>query len=387
MLNLGGLNDLANALGVDIAFLHGVLDDFDMAPDSLVDQLTLYHADQTKKPRDVIALRKRWRLLQERIYRKLLLPWFAPPPCCQGGVRGRSPATNARMHLGNTHVFLADISSFFPSIRCGRVNRLFLSKACHHKVANALTRLCTFDFHLALGLVTSPLIANEIMRPIDRDIGRFCKRHGLIYTRFIDDIAISGKFKLRKCYVEEAIEKTLTRHHFEIAKSKVRHGRLVVPAVRDRINEDDEQLAITGVRVARNHIDMSKDFSERLDLILADHLSLSNDGPFEGPLYLQDEVYGKAYYACSLNPGRRPSILGRMKQINWWKILPIAEERGLVRYRKRLTARGTPRPDCSEPLPLAAGTRFVREYYKHHSYDPTETPFDVTRETSRDAAG
>ena len=145
MFNLGGLDDLARSLGVDLSFLHEVLDDFDTAPQSLVKELTLWRADPTKKPRDVISIRKRWRLIQQRIYIKLLLPWFKPSDASHGGVKRRSPATNARVHLGNTHAFVADISNFFPSISCGRVNKLFLSKACTYKVASALTRLCEVD--------------------------------------------------------------------------------------------------------------------------------------------------------------------------------------------------------------------------------------------------
>ena len=125
-LYLGGIDDLASAIGVDFDDVHEVLDDFDRAPDySLVSELTLWRADQTKKSRDVIAIKKRWRLIQERIYVKLLLPWFEPSKCCHGGVKRRSPATNARAHLHNTHAFVTDISSFFPSIGRRRVNKLF----------------------------------------------------------------------------------------------------------------------------------------------------------------------------------------------------------------------------------------------------------------------
>ena len=95
MLNLGRLGDLARGLGIERSLLAEVLDDFDTDPASLFKELTLWPADQTKKPRDVIYVRRRWRLIQERIYEKLLLPWFTPSKCCHGGVRRRSPATNA----------------------------------------------------------------------------------------------------------------------------------------------------------------------------------------------------------------------------------------------------------------------------------------------------
>src|SRR5271163_1920067 len=99
-----------------------LLDDFDEDPGSLVSELTLWPSDPARKPRDVICLGSRWLLVQKRFYRKVLLPRLVPSPYSHGGVRRRSPATNARAHLGNTFGLAADISNFFPSINCFRVN-------------------------------------------------------------------------------------------------------------------------------------------------------------------------------------------------------------------------------------------------------------------------
>lgn len=380
MLNLGGLDDLANALGVELSYLHAVLEDFDLAPASLVKDLTLWQADQSKKPRDVICIRKRWRLIQERIYTKLLLPWFDPLKCCHGGVRRRSSATNARIHLGNRFAFVADISNFFPSIYCHRVNSLFLGKACSYEVASALTRLCTYDYHLALGLVTSPIIANDILRPIDEEIERFCRRNGFAYSRFIDDITISSKFDLKRWNVEKSIEQTMTRHNFKLAAGKSAYGRLDVVPAHKRLTKADEQISITGIRLKGNHLDPSRKFITELERIIADHKSLADNGVFTGPLYLQSEVYGKAHYACSLNSGRRRLILGKMREIDWWKALSVAMDRKLVRFNNQMTERGAPRPDCATQLPMSAGAEFVKKYYETHSYDPSEAPFDSTGE-------
>lgn len=378
MFNLGGLNDLSGALGIDRRHLQMVLDDFDQAPHLLVKELTLWHPDASKKPRDVISILKPWRVIQDRVYRKLLLPWFKPHVCSHGGIRRRSPSTNARRHLGNTHAFVADISNFFPSVSCFRVNKFFLGKACSPKVASILTRLCTYDFHLALGLVTSPIIANEILRPIDERIEHACRQRNLVYSRFIDDITISGKYDPSLSGIENVVQDVLVRHHFKVAKDKTDYGRLDVPSVADRDNARNKQLAITGVRLKGDHLDPSRKFTKELERIIDDHISLSHDGTFVGPLLMESEVFGKAHYATSLNPGRRRQIFGRLKMIDWSRLMGIAVTRELVRLTKRMTPRNEARPDCSMQLPLVAGAQFVREYYKCHSYDPTELPFDVT---------
>ena len=225
------------------------------------------------------------------------------------------------------------------------------------------------------------MIANEILKPIDEHISRACRCRGLAYSRFIDDITISGRYDLKSCRIGEVVKDILERHHFRVAKSKTTYGRLDVPPVRERSGIDAEQLSITGVRLKRDHLDPSKKFVQELDRIIADHLSLASDGPFEGPLFLQSEVFGKAYYACSLNTGRRRTILAKLEEVNWWNVMGNAVDRGLLRFSNRLKPRGMPRPDCSDPLPLAAGAKHVREYYKNHAYDPAEAPFDVLSES------
>src|SRR5262249_20589174 len=150
----------------------------------------------------------------------LLLPKLHPTKCSHGGVRRRSPLTNARAHLGNTFAFVADISGFFPAISISRVYEMFCRHACRAEVARMLTRLCTFDYHLAIGLVTSPIIANEIFRPIDERIEHACRRMNLVYTRFMDDITISGKFELSDSGIHASVRNIIERHGFKLADEK-----------------------------------------------------------------------------------------------------------------------------------------------------------------------
>jgi hypothetical protein len=365
MFNLGRLENLADALGVKPNFIAGVLDDFDTNPNSSVHELTLWPADPKKKPRDVISVRNRWRLIQGRIYLKLLLPRFKASRCSHGGVKRRSSATNARVHLGNTHVFVTDVAGFFPAISCSRVNQLFLRQACSYQVARMLTRLCTYDFHLALGLMTSPIIANELFKPIDARITHACRKIGLVYSRFIDDITISGKFDLGSSGVESVVQDIIERHGFKVARNKTRFGRL------------DGDISITGIRLKGDHLDPSRQFVAELGRLLDDHSSLASNGQFDGPLLMESEIFGKAHYACVINPGRRRSILARLKAIDWCAVMNNAVERDLVRPRSQIRPRGEPRPTCTEPLALTAGAKYYREYCQTATIAPMIPPFDI----------
>jgi hypothetical protein len=139
-------------------------------------------------------------------------------------------------------------------------------------------------------------------------------------------------------------------------------------------------VAITGIRIKRRHVDVSRAFARELDRILADHLSLAQNGEFHGPLYLQGEVFGRVYHAVSVNPGRKRHLLGKMRAIDWCEAMNNAVDRDLVRRRERLAPRGADPPDCSVELPLSVGAKFTRGYWEAHVYDPSETPFDIEPE-------
>ena len=102
---------------------------------------------------------------------------FSCPSCSvsdfsHGGVRGRHIKTNVEPHLKSTFVFTTDISNFYPTISHNRVYRLFSRDfCCSPDVAESAPRLCTYKHHLALGLITSPILADQVIAPIDARIG------------------------------------------------------------------------------------------------------------------------------------------------------------------------------------------------------------------------
>ena len=99
---------------------------------------------------------------------------------------------NAKPHTEQDFVFNADIKDFFPSITARRVCGLFKSLGYPGDVAFALARLTTFDDCLPQGAPTSPDIANIICRKLDSRLEGLCNKRGWSYTRYCDDITISG---------------------------------------------------------------------------------------------------------------------------------------------------------------------------------------------------
>ena len=363
MYQLWRIGQLAYHLGISEPALRSLLDDFDSRRTSLVDELTIWPVDPTKKQRDVISIRGQWRNVQNRIYRRLLLSALEPTPFSHGGVKGRSALTNARAHIGSDFLFQADVKSFFPSISGNRVYRVLKSLGWSAEVSRALTRLCTYEYHLALGLITSPVIANEIFKPIDLRIARACQRMRLTYSRFVDDITISSKYDLSGSGIEKIVGGILRQNGFRLAKEKTKFSRV------------EDGPTITGMRIKSHHLDVAAEYADELDRLIADHQSLANNGEFCGPLLVESEVYGKARFVCSTNRGRSRTLLGRLKKIDWNAVMAIAAQRELVRLRPRTTARGVDRPSPVEELPLVVAGRRARARALTTESNPLEPPF------------
>ena len=109
-----------------------------------------------------------------------------------GSRKGRSPMTNAAVHVGKKNLLGLDIENFFPSIKPYQVFNMFRRLNCSPTVAKHLTRLCTSDNHVPQGYATSPAIANLVFMPATERIYGLAKRQGIKLGTFVDDISISG---------------------------------------------------------------------------------------------------------------------------------------------------------------------------------------------------
>lgn len=113
-------------------------------------------------------------------------------PASQAGQQ-RNSITNARRHLAQPYLAKIDITDFFGSLRSRLVEEVFGDSGLVNADARRLlTRLCTRRSSLPQGAPTSPMISNLILRNFDENMSRLCGELDLVYTRYADDITISG---------------------------------------------------------------------------------------------------------------------------------------------------------------------------------------------------
>jgi retron-type reverse transcriptase len=141
--------------------------------------------------------------LLKTIQRRLLDVVFAEVPChraATGFRRGVSIADNARPHVGRKVVVNVDLQGFFPNTRFKRVRRAVervLPRRLGVEARRLVVDICTMDGGLPIGAPSSPAIANIVMQPVDRALAKVAARHGVAYTRYADDLTLSGDDPLR----------------------------------------------------------------------------------------------------------------------------------------------------------------------------------------------
>jgi len=133
------------------------------------------------------------RSLQRRINANILAP-IVLDGAVHGGVRGRSTRSNATVHLGQPCVITLDVREFFPRLRHYIVYRMFRRELGFGRdVARLLTRLTTFEAQLPQGAPTSTAVANFVLNiPVDLPLSKRAGSAAINYTRFVDDITLSG---------------------------------------------------------------------------------------------------------------------------------------------------------------------------------------------------
>lgn len=142
-----------------------------------------------------------------------------PHDAAYGYVRHRSTVDNAKNHCGAPLLLRADLENFFPSISAKRLVETFLRLGLTNEIAEMLARFVTMEDRLAVGFHTSPMLANLICLDLDDKLAALAEKYGCIYTRYADDMAISGKEHLPS---REEISAIVEQEGFSLCSRKFR---------------------------------------------------------------------------------------------------------------------------------------------------------------------
>ena len=172
-------------------------------------------------PRLIEAPKLRLKEVQRWVLREIL-DHVAPHDSAYGFTRGRSVIDHAAQHVATGAVLRLDLRDFFASVPAGRVFGIFVTIGYPRPIAHVLTGLTTNRAaqmawnalppsgdpalvgprymlerrlaapHLPQGAPTSPALANLAALGLDRRLAGLAAAHGLNYSRYADDLTLSG---------------------------------------------------------------------------------------------------------------------------------------------------------------------------------------------------
>lgn len=122
---------------------------------------------------------------------------WSPHNAVHGFVRGRSHISAARMHVSAEWVVSIDVENFFPSTLKSDVRSALIRLGYQSEASISIIEcLCCRYERLAQGAPTSPVVSNIALHLIDEAVQVVADRHQAIFTRYADDIVLSGKGKV-----------------------------------------------------------------------------------------------------------------------------------------------------------------------------------------------
>lgn len=239
------------------------------------------------------------RELQERLQH--LLAQVELPEYMHGGVKGRSPVTNARSHVGKPAVLNFDIEKFFPSVKPSYVYKMFYEQLRFPAdVAHLLTRLVTFKGQLPQGAPTSTLVANLVILPLCRRLKILSTRHDCDYGQFVDDGDLSGPLYIEN--LRNLIEKIVRQEGFR--PSPKLHKR--------RTRYYWQEQVVTGIRVNRR-IDVPQAKLREIRTAIRSVQGRAKDEIFERDFR---SIRGKVSWVMSLDSRKGQALLRELNSLS-----------------------------------------------------------------------
>ncbi|MCW2925102.1 MAG: Retron-type RNA-directed polymerase [Thermoleophilia bacterium] len=332
--------ELADYLGVGISDLGWLADPKGLERSAAVEGMRNYHYRWIPRAHGVprlIEAPKPWLAKLQRRVLHGILDRVPPHQTAHGFRLGHSPLTHARRHVGQRAVLGFDLEDFFATVEAGRVFGIFRTIGYPEPVAFQLTALCTnhtaaavrsscprpagavavdrrarmlqrlAHAHLPQGAPTSPALANLAAYRLDCRLDGLASSLGATYTRYADDIAVSGDGRL------------------------LMPGGAIARTVRDIAADEGHQLndrktrvatraarqLVTGI-VVNQHPNVPRREVDRLRAELHD---AARNGPDRSnrrgvPDY-RAHLLGRIAWVGAVNPGRGARLRDSFDAISW----------------------------------------------------------------------
>ena len=223
-----------------------------------------------------------------------------------GFVPKKSIKENAEKHVNKDCVITFDIKDFFPTIKFEEVFRIFNYFGYTNDMSYVFAKLCTRLGSLPQGAPTSPYISNIACLKLDKRLLNLTQSLNANYTRYADDMTISGGRFLIK-YLD-LFKEIISEEGFVINNKKTnikyRHDRQMVTGL---VVNEKVSIPKKTKRYLRQQIYFCMKYG------VSNHLNYikCNKSNFK------EHLYGLAYFIKMVESEEGDKFLNDLNMITW----------------------------------------------------------------------
>jgi len=242
------------------------------------------------------------------VHRKIkhhILDYVEYPHYLTGCIKGRDCKINAALHASAKIVITEDIRTFFPSTsrrHIFEIWRYFFGFS--DEVAQCLMKLTALIDELPQGAITSSFIANLVFWQDESMLHDYLADQGLIYSRYVDDIAVSSRKNLtsdEKSDVIRRIYGLLSKHGYSPNRKK------------QEIHTSRRRMAVTKLSINGNNPGMEKSARGEIRAIVHDiEKRFENKEKLSPERGLYVQAMGKVLYMERFHPGEAKLLKERL---------------------------------------------------------------------------
>ncbi|WP_348731311.1 reverse transcriptase family protein [Rheinheimera texasensis] len=165
--------------------------------------------------------------------------------------KGVSIRDAVEKHAKNDFFFQTDLSNFYGNIHSDNVKSCLSKQLSNVLISDIdcyvgrIEELTVIDNHIPAGFSTSPLLSNICLFDFDNALLKNCEENNLTYTRYSDDIIISGS----DVDFAHDIENTINNHLATYVNNDIKLNKL-----KTKFNKKGHDFKILGFNILPNGI-------------------------------------------------------------------------------------------------------------------------------------
>jgi RNA-directed DNA polymerase len=171
---------------------------------------------------------------------------------------GTSISKNAEVHAQNRVILKLDFRAFFPSIKPVDWRKYAKEKLDLDDQSISVCEYVLFwgggfrkPAFLSIGAPTSPKLSNILMYDLDVQFARICKDHHVDYTRYADDITLSGQS------IEALVE---VEKQIAVVLSKAPYPKLTFNGEKRGLYTKKARRSVTGLNITpQGHLSLGRE--------------------------------------------------------------------------------------------------------------------------------